>query len=95
MTLRHVQLDSESLASAGYDARRGILELVFRHGGRYRYFAVPTNVHAGLLRASSAGRYFHDWIRGVYAYERVTGASRPHATRGYNRPSVRKSSRSF
>jgi hypothetical protein len=95
--MRHVQLDSESLASAGYDARRWILEVVFRHGGRYRYFEVPAIVYAGLLRASSAGRYFHHRIRGIYAYERIRGdsARARRAMRGKRSSSARRSSSSL
>lgn len=59
-------LDSSVLASAGYDARIAVLELEFRSGEVYRYFAVPPSVHDGLLAAPSAGRFFTQRIRDRY-----------------------------
>lgn len=59
-------LDSSVLASAGYDARIAVLELEFRSGEVYRYFAVPPSVHEGLLAAPSAGRFFTQRIRDRY-----------------------------
>lgn len=62
---------SDSIRSVGYDGEDGELEIGFHHGGVYRYFDVPRGVYEGLLSASSHGGYFHDEIRGEYAYQRL------------------------
>lgn len=61
--MRRLPLESSVIASAGYDPGIAVLELEFRSGEVYRYFAVPPSVHAGLLAAPSAGRFFTQRIR--------------------------------
>lgn len=63
---------SSNLRSAEYDAATSSLTIEF-HGGRlYRYAGVPPEIYEGLLRAYSAGRYFHRWIRQKgYRFERL------------------------
>lgn len=62
---------SDSLRSVGYDGEADALEIQFHHGGVYRYFDVSREVYEGLLSASSHGGYFHERIRGEYAYQRL------------------------
>lgn len=62
---------SSDLASVGYDDEAMVLELEFRNGGVYRYYAVPSAVHDGLMSAQSKGRYFNASIRHVYRCERI------------------------
>jgi len=59
-------IESSVLASVGYDSQTAVLELEFRSGEAHRYFAVPPSVHAGLLTAPSAGRFFTQRIRDRY-----------------------------
>jgi hypothetical protein len=63
--------DSTSLAGASYDRQARLLELEFRTGAIYRYREVPPEIHAGLLRAASKGRYFTQHIRGRFAFEKI------------------------
>lgn len=65
------RIESSVLAGAGYDPATAVLELEFRSGEIYRYFAVPPSVHAGLLAAPSAGRFFARRIRDRYPTEHV------------------------
>ncbi len=66
-----VLLHSSNLRSARYDAATSILVIEF-HGGRaYEYAGVPTTIYEGLIRAYSAGRYFHRWIRKRYPYRQL------------------------
>jgi hypothetical protein len=51
---------------------RATLDLVFRNGAVYRYFAVPARVVAGLRTAPSPGAYFHHQIRKRFRYQRIT-----------------------
>jgi len=68
--VKRVALESSVLASAGYDPDIAVLELEFRSGEVYRYFAVPPSVNAGLLAAPSAGRFFTQRIRDRYSTRR-------------------------
>ncbi len=63
--------NSTSLARASYDSQTRLLEIEFRTGAVYRYRGVPPEIHGGLLRAESKGRYFIQHIRGKFAFEKV------------------------
>jgi len=65
------ELDSSSLAAAGYDAGHHQLTLAFRHGGLYRYFGVPRRTYRALLQAESKGQFFTGRIRGHYRFEKL------------------------
>lgn len=64
-------LQSSNLYSAHYDADSAVLTIEFRNGRVYEYYAVPPTIYDGLMRASSKGRYHHQWIRDRYRYGRV------------------------
>jgi hypothetical protein len=64
-------LDSSLLAAMTY-SDTATLDLVFRNGAVYRYFAVPARVIAGLRTAPSPGAYFHRQIRNRFRYHRLT-----------------------
>lgn len=64
-------LDSSLLAAVTY-SDHATLDLVFRNGPAYRYFAVPARVVEGLLTAPSTGAYFHRQIRKHFRYQRLT-----------------------
>jgi hypothetical protein len=66
-----VSLTSSNLRAAEYDAATQTLVIDFHGGRRYQYSGVPHNVYAGLLRAPSHGRYFHQWIRDRYPYRQL------------------------
>ena len=68
---RRPLVSSPAMRSVGYDQASNVLEIEFPGGEVYGYLAVPPDVHRGLMTAKSAGRYFHQRIRGVYEYERV------------------------
>ncbi len=66
-----VAVKSSSVASAGYSAEGSTLELEYRNGSVYQYFAVPKNVFESLLAAESKGSFVSERIRGRYPYRRV------------------------
>jgi len=68
--IRQIVISSE-LRSIGYVPERAMLEVEFQSGGVYQYFGVPEVVFAGLVSASSKGRYFNANIREVYFYRRI------------------------
>ena len=63
--------DSSLIAAMTY-SDHATLDLVFRNGTVYRYFAVPARVVEGLRSASSTGAYFHRQIRHRFRYQRLT-----------------------
>jgi hypothetical protein len=66
-----VAVKSSSVASAGYSAEGSTLELEYRNGSVYQYFAVPKSVFESLLGAESKGSFVSECIRGRYPYRRV------------------------
>jgi hypothetical protein len=65
-----VPIDSTLLASVSYDVAESTLQLEFRDGAIYRYYAVPAAIHNGLLAADSKGAYFNRKIRNCFPYAR-------------------------
>lgn len=63
-----VAVNSSLLASAAYDARASVLQLEFRNGAIYRYFAVPATTYEDLLAADSKGSFFNSQIRACFQY---------------------------
>ena len=64
--LRRTPVRSSVIASVGYDAQTAMLEVEFRSGDVYRYFAVPPSVHRGLIEADSPGAYFNRHVSDHY-----------------------------
>jgi KTSC domain len=64
-------LDSSLLAVMTY-SDSATLDLVFRNGAVYRYFAVPARIVEGLRTAPSPGAFFHRQIRNRFRYHRLT-----------------------
>jgi hypothetical protein len=66
--MKRVPVDSEALASVGYDVERSMLEIEFTSGEVYRYYDVPDRVHRELMEADSHGRHFAVYVRDRYRY---------------------------
>ena len=64
-------LNSRDIALVGFDGETGILEVVFRTGGVYRYREVPETVYHGLMGAPSHGTFFQQKIKNRYSYIKV------------------------
>ena len=64
-----IPVESSNLSSVGYENRT--LYISFHSGGLYAYPGVPESIYQGLLAASSKGKYFHAYIKGVYPYQRL------------------------
>lgn len=63
-------VESSLLSSIGYSSDTS-LELEFRSGAIYRYFAVPAPVFEALIAAESKGAYFNHNIRNRFRYQRL------------------------
>lgn len=68
-----VVVNSSCIASIGFIAEGGVLEIQFQTSAVYRYFDVPTNVHHAFLSAKSKGAYFARFIKGTYRFQKVVG----------------------
>lgn len=66
-----VVLSSSNLSSCDYDPESKKLTIRFTGGGEYRYLEVPQEVAQDLIEASSPGKYFFNFIRSRYAYDRI------------------------
>ena len=64
-------VESSNIASIGYDAGTGTLEMEFHNGKIYQYFDVPEHVYQDIMSASTHGQFFHQNIRGIYRYARA------------------------
>jgi hypothetical protein len=70
--MNRISVSSSNLASVGYDASHGILEIEFLNGSIYQYLNIPLHIYEGLMNASSHGRYFDTHIKKVgYSYRRT------------------------
>jgi hypothetical protein len=66
-----IPVKSSSIASAGYSAEMSTLEVEYRNGSLYQYFAVPKSVFDSLLAAESKGAFVSERIRRHYPYRKV------------------------
>jgi hypothetical protein len=66
-----IAVDSSNIAGVDYDEWTSTLVIAFNSGGIYEFYRVPRSVYAGLMNASSHGKYFHANIKGQYSYRRV------------------------
>lgn len=69
--MKHAPLKSSQIESAAYNNDRQELEIRFKSGAAYRYHQVPPQIHADLLTAESAGKFFGSRIRGKFDYTRL------------------------
>jgi hypothetical protein len=69
--VERIPLDSDALASLGYDPGRRLLEVEFTSGRIYRYFDVPEHEVVRLMQAASRGAYFSERVRDRYRFEQV------------------------
>lgn len=55
-----------------YNREQRVLRVVYRSGGTYHYFNVPSTIWYRIRQVKSPGRFIDRNIIGKYAYERVT-----------------------
>lgn len=67
--MQMIPVSSSNLSSVGYE--RGTLYIAFNSGGLYSYSGVPESVYRELMAASSHGKYFAKYIKGIYPYRRI------------------------
>jgi hypothetical protein len=67
------RVESDAIASVGYDRDRGWLEIEFKEGGEvYRYFGVPEEEYQALIGADSRGKHLNQQFKERrYRYARI------------------------
>jgi len=61
---------SSNIDAVAYDPSAKILRVRFIKSGAYKYFDVPEHIYEELLHAESVGKYFSEWIKGVFEFEK-------------------------
>jgi len=61
---------SSNIEAVAYDPEKKILSVRFIKSGIYHYFDVPQNIFDELRDAESVGKYFAEWIKGVFEAEK-------------------------
>ena len=61
-----MRVSSSAISAVGYDAQNRRMKIAFVQGHTYDFCGVPHHVFDGLLRASSRGGYYNDYIKDRY-----------------------------
>jgi hypothetical protein len=69
--MQRTPVDSSNIRSIGYDEVGQILEIEFKTGSVYQYYAVPSGVYSNLMNPSSHGQYFAKAIKNMYSYSKI------------------------
>jgi hypothetical protein len=64
-------VESSNILAVAYDRGTQILSIKFIKSGVYRYFDVPEHIFEELIHTKSVGKYFSEWIKGVFDFEKV------------------------
>jgi KTSC domain-containing protein len=68
-----ITVQSSDLFAVEHDNWSGTLTIEFHSGGVYEYYNVPRSEYAGLMNASSHGKYFHAHIKDRYSCRKIAG----------------------
>ena len=61
-----IRVNSSAINAVGYDPMTRRMRIQFTQGHTYDFCNVPEHIHSGLMRASSKGSYYNDYIRDRY-----------------------------
>lgn len=64
--------ESSCVANVDYDQEAQILTIEFQARGTYKYSEVPLDVYVDFSTAGSQGKYFNNYIRDQYSYDRIS-----------------------
>ena len=70
--MKWVPVSSSNVAEVGYNEGTSTMGVRFLNGSEYNYFDVDQDTYFSLESASSVGGFLHAFIKGHYAYERVS-----------------------
>jgi hypothetical protein len=75
--MTRVLVDSTSVISVSYCSIRTLLDVEFRDGTRYQFFAVPEERFQDFVSADSKGSFFNRQIRNHFPFQRISPSSTP------------------
>jgi hypothetical protein len=70
--MRRDPVSSSDIESIGYDEGTQTLEIEFKRGSAYQYFAVPREVYEAMMASSSCGKFFYSNIKDNYSSSKVS-----------------------
>lgn len=68
---RQYDVFSSNLEQVRYSPTEEILRIIFKSGGIYQYYGVPVEIFDRLLAANSKGKFFHQFIKDEYKYDKL------------------------
>jgi hypothetical protein len=71
--MEYISVESSNIEKIGYDDQKRQLHIIFLKKSHYVYFDVPNNTWEEFLASDSKGRFFARFIKGLYAFQNVTG----------------------
>jgi hypothetical protein len=69
--MKRINVISSSIKSVGYDANDQVLEIEFVRGAIYQYQQVHYEDVIDLIFAESVGKYFSQYIKNNYKFEKI------------------------
>ena len=75
-----VTVQSSNISQIGFEENqvialnqkpRNVLRIIFIGGNIFDYYNVEKEIYKGFLDATSKGKYFHQYIKNIYPYEKV------------------------
>ena len=64
-------MPSTVIAGIKYNASSRSLDIDFKSGNTYRYKNVPAELYSRMKRAISKGKFFNNYIKGVFEFEHL------------------------
>ena len=68
-----IDVESSNIDAIAYEADKSVLHVRFKSGSHYTYTEVGETSFERFKQADSKGRFFAQFIRGFYPYEKVEG----------------------
>jgi len=70
--MKMTPVDSSNLSAVGYDPKTKTMHIRFQSGRLYAYYDVPEDIYQDLMNADSLGSYFNSFIKGAFAYTKLS-----------------------
>ena len=61
--MKRTNVESSNIISIGYDETNCILEIEFKKNSIYQYFDISKEIHEGLMKATSHGKFLNENIK--------------------------------
>ncbi len=61
--MQRQEVTSSNVESIGYDQSTGTMEVAFKNGSIYEYYAIPPNLHEELMSSPSIGTFLSTHVK--------------------------------